>query len=238
MAVFSEIVDEVLKEVIRPDLITMLPGFLNQTIRETNVGVVSSEPVFFSENRKEDRVTVPSVTDNVYLWPIPRTTVFQAMDAVFFEKYQVYANLVSPQSMRMLNSMRPNDVFQYYRSGPFYAMRGFGGVGDKIMLAWYEYPHSLKYYPKGLTRPLTFDIETQTYVQPQGASISLAAAMDLSTNWILDRHEEMLKEGLRAKAYARMDQESRASIAYSKYKQLLLGMQTTESDQLGVYHHR
>lgn len=234
MAVFSTIIDELVLELVRPDLVTMLPGFLNQTIRECHHGALRNDPIFFDENRKEIEVAATPLSQNAFVWQIPVAPLFQAIDAIYFVSPRRYANLVSPQTINESNPHRPNDMFAYYRTGPAFAMRGFGAESSKVKISWFEYPRSLVYYSTS-TRPLKFNVETMQYEQPQNASISLNAAMNLSTNWLIERHTEMLKEGVRAKAYARMDQEFRSSTSYSKYKTMLDGMQKAESAPQGVY---
>lgn len=245
MSTFSQIIDEMMTELVRPDLVSMLPSFLNQAIRECHNDTDGQALIRFGENRKEADVTTSSVVDNVYLWAIPATPRFQAIEAVYYPKFGVYAAASSPLTMRTPSLARPNDRFSYYRSGPYFAMKGFGQEGDRILISWFEYPKSLKYYypanraPSGATpRPLEYDVETEVYTQPSGATMTLAEAKDLTTNWIIERHTEMLKEGVRAKAYKRMGDEFRANLAYGQFKQLLTGMQSTEQAQPEVYFHR
>jgi len=238
MSTFSQMIDALMTEIVRPDMVAMLPGFLNQTIRECHSGVTTQEPIFFDEGRKENLVTAAGVTDGVYLWPIPSTPHFQAIDAVYYRKYSVYASPLSPQVIRDVTSARPNDRFAYYRTGPYFAFRGFGTDGDLIDLSWFEYPRSLVYYLAGDSRPLSFDPATLAYTQPTGATITLEEAKTLTTNWLIERHTEMLKEGVRAKAYKRMSDEFRANLCYSQFKQMLAGMQQSEGAQQGVYRHK
>lgn len=238
MSTFSQMIDTLVTEIVRPDMVAMLPGFLNQTIRECHSGVEKQEPIFFDEGRHEVAATASGVTDGVYLWPIPSTPHFQAIDAIWFRKYSVYATALSPQVIRDVSNVRPNDRFAYYRTGPYFAMRGFGTDGDLIDVSWFEYPRSLVYYPAGVNRPLEFDPTTLTYSQPSGATITLEEAKALTMNWIIERHTEMLKEGVRAKAYKRMGDEFRSNLCYSQFKQMLAGMQQAEGAQQGVYRFK
>ena len=245
MSSFSQIIDEMAVELVRPDIAGMLPSFLNQAIRETHSSTDDQSPVRFDENRKEIAQTTSSVENNVYLWPIPSTPHFQVIEAVYYPRYGVYAEPSNPRVVRDLNPNRPNDQFSFYRTGPYFAMRGFGQEGDQIYISWFEYPKSLKYYftaarlPAGATlRPLEYDVETETYTQPAGATMTLEEAKSLTVNWIIERHTEMLKEGVRAKAYKRMGDEFRANLAYAQFKQLLSGMQQAESSPPGVFRFK
>lgn len=232
MTTFSQIIDEMTLELVRPDMINMLPSFLNQAIREVHINSSSNMPVFYDDNRKEAILTVSGLDANadtdVFKWELPFAALYQAMDAVYYDRWNRYAEAQSPQVILDPLFNRPNDRFAYYRSGLSICFTGHGGNGNTIRVAWFEYPRSLIYYKPGPTRPLNYDVESMTYSQPAGAVISLEQAKTLTTNWIVERHAEMLKEGIRAKAYKRMDDQFRASTSYSQWKQLLLGVQRTE----------
>lgn len=65
-----------------------------------------------------------------------------------------------------------------------------------------------------------------------------AEALAKVTNWILERHEEMLAEGLRAKVYKRMADETRSRTSYSQYEAMRIGVTNTESLELNVGYTR
>lgn len=237
MAIFSQVVDDLLRELVRPDLNSMLPGYLTQTIRESHMSAEDRSPVLFPDNRLEVKVIANPVIENAYLWQIPNPSVLQAIEAVYYPSVSRYANETSPLLINASNLNNPNDQFCYYRSGTQIAMRGFGQENDSILISWFEFPKSLVYVPATNANRLVYDVETETYTLPAESTRTLEQAKLLSTNWLLERHEEMLKEGVRAKAYARMDDQFRAQASYSKYSQMLLGMQKTESMPQRIIRH-
>jgi hypothetical protein len=236
MTTFSQIIDEIAIELIRPDIINMLPGFLNQVMREVHTHAQTKLPVFFNDNRLELEVVIDSVQDNgSFLWAIPRVARWQAMEAVYFMGPRQYATHRDPTvAMRPVTS-NLSDLYRWYRSGPMIAMFGAGRTGAKIRLSWFEYLKSLSYYKKSEVRPLIYDLRTGLYTQPDSATENLADAMEKTTNWLIQRHEEMLKSGLRAKAYTRMDDQNRARSNYSQYMSALEGMQETEASNIGTF---
>jgi len=240
MTTFSQVVDEMTLEIVRPDMITMIPGFLNQTIREMHMHAQTNMPVFFDDNRNEALVTVSQAdsNDGTFLWDIPNMALLQAIEAINYGYGNRYAKQKSPQVARLNDLSDPNGGYYWYRSGPQIAMAGTGGDGKTVRISWFAYPRSLRYYLPGSTRPLTYNEETMEYAQPQGATISLEEAMNLSTNWLLQRHAEVLKEGIRAKAYKRMDDQFRASTAYSQFQAMRTGMQNAESVEMTASYAR
>lgn len=244
MTTFSQLIDEVYVELVRPDMKGMLPAYLNQTIRELHQNSLTnpSMPVFYDDNRMEAEVVVTGadVNQGIFLWSIPVTSQFQAMEAVWYAGANVYAKERNPSTARLRTMSSVDDKYYFYRTGPQYAFSCTGGDGQKIQLSWFEYPRTLKYYPNDATRPMSYDVETQTYTRnPNYTPVqSDAQAQLLTVNWLLDRHEDTLKEGLRAKAYKRMGEEFRASRCYSQFENMRSGVQAAESLDLSASYGR
>lgn len=238
MTTFSQIIDEIAKELVRPDIINMLPGFLNQVMRESHTHAQNKLPVLFDDNRQELEIIIDSVQGNgSFLWAVPNLSLLQRIETVYYVGPRQYAHPRDPTTAMRPVTSNLSDLFYYYRSGPAIAMFGAGRTGNKILVSWFQYLKSLPYYKPGDTRPLTFNLESYTYSQPDSATESLAAAMEKSTNWMIQRHSEMLKSGLRAKAYTRMDDLNRARSNYSVYMTSLESMQESEASNLGTMHN-
>lgn len=238
MTTYSQIIDEIAKELVRPDIVDMLPGFLNQIMRESHYHAQTKLPVLFNDNRQELDILIDSVQDNgSFLWAIPNLSRFQILESVYYHTPRKYARHRDPTTAMRPVTSNLSDLFYYYRSGPSLAMFGAGRVGSRVLVSWFEYIRSLKYYPVGDTRPLSYDLETDSYLQPATATESLADAMAKTTNWLIQRHPEMLKVGLRSKAYTRMDDQNRARSNYSQYMSMLEAVQETEGSNLGTMHN-
>jgi hypothetical protein len=237
MTTFSQIVDEVAKELIRPDIINMLPGFLNQVMRESHNHAQTKLPVLFNDNRNESEIIIDAVQENgSFLWAIPDVARFQRMESIYYVSNRMYALHRDPTMAMRPVTANLQDKFYWYRSGPAIAMFGAGRTGAKILVSWFKYTRSLTYYALGESRPLSYNRETDTYVQPDSATENLADALNKTTNWLIQRHEEMLKSGLRAKAYTRMDDLNRARSNYSIFMSMLEAVQETEASNLGNTH--
>ncbi len=94
----------------------------------------------------------------------------------------------------------------YYRSGITFV---FKTDCAPIKIAYYAYQPWLKYYPAG-TRPSVFDVETGEFTDP--------AALDLVSNWILERHNEIVQKGTLARFFASKS-DPRQQVHYSAYEQ-------------------
>jgi hypothetical protein len=238
MTTFSQLIDEMVLETKRPDMINEIATYLNQTIREIHFEPGKGNVVFYDSNRKEDQVIAD--VDSGLVWPIPNPTVFQGIEAVEFPGQLLgkdgFATEVSPGPR--IKTM----PFVYYRSGQAYVFGGavgYGGVNASINISWYEYPKSLKYKRTG-TREATYDVETGwTYYDLTGSGgvnwtllANQEAAQDRVTNWVILRWADVLREGLRAKIYKRLSDQLRATTSYSLYAQLRQGIFTGEAAKL------
>lgn len=237
MTTFSQLIDRIAVEVVRPDMIAMLPAYLNQTIREIHINAQTQMPVFFADNRVETQLTVVSADTETgaYVWALPNPTVFQKLESVYFERFRQYVMEGNPRTSLLRNDFAVNDTMFWYRVGQQIVFAGNGGDGNKIRVSYFEYPRSLQYFPVA-TRPAYWDETEQRYMYALGQIP--AEVLPKVTNWILERHEELLAEGLRAKVYKRMADETRSRTSYSQYESMRIGVQNTESMELGVGYRR
>lgn len=227
MTTFSQMVDLLLKEIVRPDMVTMLPDYLNQTIREMHTNAQTSLPVAYADNRIEHLITIDSSVldaDN-FVWPLPDPTRFQMVEAIYYRGVGRYAKPRTPDVARVRNFSDPLRSYYYYRSGPNLAFSKPGGVGDIVEASILYYPRRLL-YQQGTQRKVSWNAESEVFEYINGGTI---ADLDKATNWLLQRHADCLMEGTRAKAYKRMDDQNRAKLAYSQYESMRAAVIATES---------
>jgi len=213
-------------EVRRPDLAVEIHSYVVQTIREVHFEPEHYNAVLFRNNLKE--ASLVANLDTGFTWTIPNPTIFQAMQAVRYDSVidvdgcPVYAKERVPgRAMR-------DSLYFYYRATDYFAFANYGGNQAQISLAYYEYPRSLKYYAPD-ARPATWDDETGwSYAEGIVTDEEKAAAREKTTNWLLERWDMVLKEGIRAKVYKRLSDDTRSRTSYSLYAQLRQGLFTSE----------
>lgn len=230
MFTFSQMVDAMVSETKRPDLVSEIARYVNQTIRELHFSGDRNAVIFYEENYREATITATSETNQT--WDIPDPTIFQKMAAVRYSDVfdrngdVIWAKPTTPG--RHLNQL---DYF-FYRAGGSFAFAGYGGINSHIDLSWYEFPKSLT-FKSVAARPASFDIETGwTYADGINTDELKAAAQLLTTNWLLMRWNDVVAEGVRAKVYKRLSDTERARTCYSMYGSLRQGLWTSETAQL------
>jgi hypothetical protein len=231
VATFSGLIDAVLVEVARPDLLTHATTYLQQVIRECHLDPERGTPVCLWPNYAEAQVTADA--EIAYQWPLPDTTRFQAInmvryDSVWRDNYQVFA-------LPLARTRAGNDQEHAYQLvGDRLIFKGYGGLGGVISISYYQYPRALKYYPL-LSRPATYDEEAgyRYHASYDADDASRESARELTTNWLLERWPMVLEEGLRAKIYKRLGDETRARLCYSSFMQLRTGLINSEMIDLG-----
>lgn len=236
MTTFSQLVDELVAETRRPDLRSEMATYLNQTIREVHFEPQRGNVVHYTDNRQEIELTADS--ESAFLWSIPNPQLFQGIEAVRYASHYLgryeYAEQVNP------GPGLASKPFYFYRAGQtvvFGGTVGYGGVGGIIQMSYFEYPAGLKYKAAG-AREATFDSEEGwTYYTVNavdyGSTPELQATAQLRvSNWILLRWADVIKEGLRAKVYKRVSDETRQRTSYSLYQQLRQGLYTSEVSEL------
>lgn len=226
MTTFSQLVDRVLKETVRPDLIDMLPGYLNQTIRELFVHAQTGLPCFYDDARHEEQIELLTLTNKTfaYVWELPRPTRFQAIESVYYDSIQRYVYKGDPRTALARNDFNVDAKYYWYRVANAIVMSAPGKIGDTVRVSWFEYPRALAYQQEA-DRVFVYDQDNDMYAYKSGIP-DPEAAKEAATNWALERFEELLAEGLRAKAYKRMNDERQRTF-YSNYETMRLGVQNT-----------
>lgn len=231
MTTFSQLVDKMVKETLRPDLLTEIGSYLNQTLREVHMEPSKGNAVFFRDNLKEDRLT--ATRDQGFSWAIPQPSVFQGLQAVRYDC--VYTNDKPTYSEEMSPGRgMAAKYWTHYRSGRTVFFHGYGRTNDSISLAWYEYVPNLQYYVVAL-RPAQYQEDPTgvtdgwTYAPSITTPEQEAIAQIQCSNWLLLRWPTVIEEGLRAKIYKRVADQARAALSYSMYTTLRQGLVSSES---------
>lgn len=231
MTTFSQLVDLVVSETKRPDLVSEIATYLNQTIREVHFSADRNAALLFPENFRELLLTATS--ESGFTWDIPNPGVFQAMEVVkYLTIYSrlgddIYAKGTTPG--RHLADME----YYYYRVGGSFVFSGYGGINSQIAIGFYEFPMSLKYKVPA-ARAASYDIESGwTYGEGIDTPELEEAARLFSTNWLIFRWSDVIMEGVRAKVYKRLSDTERARTCYSLYGSLRQGLWTSETAEVG-----
>lgn len=228
MTTFSQLVDKMVLESKRPDLLSEIVSYLTLTIREVHFEPDKSNVVFYRSNYREALIT--AANEFGYYWTIPDPAIWQGVQAVQFrgvvrDGRPVFADEVVPGRFA---GQKP---FTYMVTGDriiFGGDLGYGGLNAPIGIAYYEYPKSLKYFPVA-TRPASYDpVDGWTYADGIVTDEEKLAAREKVTNWLLLRWDMVIEEGVRASVYKRSADEVRQRTSYSKYRQLQRGLFTSE----------
>lgn len=233
MTTFSQIVDSIVLECRRPDMVTQIATYLNQTIKELHFDPAMNQAILFRENLRE--AVIISQVEAGLTWAIPDETVFQAMGFVRYDSvYDGGGRGVVPPEMTPSRGMNQLDNF-YYRAGYEYAFSGFGGVGGQVSLAYYEFPRTLKYKLPAV-REASYDVESGwTYLPGIVTAEDKLAARSLNSNWLTRRWSEFVEEGVRAKLYKRLSDTERARTSYSMYQGFRASLVSSETADLGGF---
>lgn len=239
MTTFSQLVDDMAAETLRPDFLRngVIASYTNQTIREVHTMNDGQRVCRFSSNREEFRLNTGD-TDTGFSWAIERVNCYQATESVYYPAVQRPARELNPGSFDV--NVGRDDVserFSYYRSGPTMWFRGYGGAGQEIWISAFYYPRSLVYHAVG-ERWATWDPETESFTYKPSTGKTTEELEDLSTNWILLRWGELVKEGVRAKVYKRLADSARAQLCYSAYMNARSEMQMQEIHQYNTVYER
>lgn len=227
MTTFSQLVDKMVKETRRRDLLPEICDYLNQSIREVHFDPTGGGAIEFSENRKEALLTAS--TELSYVWEIPNPAIFQSEEAFEYQSIRtrlderIFASYCPP------GRALPGYDFPYYRAGGTFVFMNYGGVGGKIAASFFEYPNRLIYYAEA-DRPATYDpVNGWEYEESFNTPELQEQARLLTSNWLLIRWDTVLEEALRAKVYKRVSDDPRARTAYSLYTSLRAGLITSEA---------
>lgn len=232
MTTFSQLVDRVAVEITRPDMKEKLPSYLNQSIREMFEHQETRMPVYYDDQRFEERILIDSLSDlsGSFVWPLPQPTRFQNVEAIYYESIRRYVRRADPRSSLARNDFDVNDVYFWYRVGASLVFAKPGAIGSYVRASWFEYPRYLAYQVPSL-RDVEYDLASDSYTVKPGAPID---AMEKATNWLLQRHTEALAEGMRAKAYKRMDDE-RQRTHFAQYEAARIAIQQTAANYEAIF---
>lgn len=221
MTTFSQLVDDIVKETLRFDMLDTIAAYTNQTLRDVHFKPSLNVPILYDANRYEDTLTVTN--DGMWSWPIPSNTRFQAVEAVWFNEPGIYWKPRNPR-VALDYSMEPDAFAYYYRSGPIIAFNGvvLGWTGK---ISYHMFPKPLQY--KKLGRLIKYDSDSDTYVLADG-SAPTEEQLDSETNWLLMRWADTIKEGVRAKLYKRLGEIERTKLCYSAFENMRATIWNTE----------
>ena len=225
MTTFSQMVDSIVSETRRPDFRETIAGYVNQAIREMHMGQ-NGAVQRFNDNLVEVILEADAETGFQYELPLPHR--FQVIEAVWYATQGVYADYRTPQSAFAFRD-RPSSECYFYRSGSNLIFNGYGGQYSEIALAYFQFPTRLKYFAAAL-RPATWDDSAGwSYLLTYDVSAATRLnARELSTNWLLDRWEDMISQNVRAKVWARLNDTERAKVAFSASESLKSGLIVAE----------
>jgi hypothetical protein len=214
MTTFSQLIDGMAKELLRPDLRTAMASYLNQTVREIHFRPNINVGIRYDANRQEDELQV--TTDDMWLWDLPSPTRFQDVEALYSVERGIYIPQRSPQLSRKFSFDYDHDLY-WYRGGSRIAISGVKS-GWRIQASYFLFPRALAYQPEA-TRVVEWDANTDTY-RLKGGGTPTQEQLNAATNWVLMRWQEALSEGIRAKVWKRLGDETRARMAFSAYESL------------------
>lgn len=157
MTTFSQLVDEIVRETRRPDLLADIAEYLNQTIREMHFTPDKGNAILYRENLRELQLVANS--ESSFTWSIPNPATFQMMQAVRYDSVHSHDGKPVYAPERVPGRGLNNQTIFYYRAGGVYVFAGYGGLNATISLAFYEYPRELK-YRDSIDRLATYDVET------------------------------------------------------------------------------
>lgn len=228
MTTFSQLVDALVAETRRPDMIAEIISYANQTIRELHFNPDNNAAVFYKDNFFEQLLT-PTV-ESGFGWDVPDPGTFQAMQVVHYTLRNVYP------SERIPSRALANLQYYYYRTKGTYIFSGYSGLSDRIAIGYFAFPRRLMYYTPE-RRPAEYSPDIGwTYYSTFGASEVLReAGQGFVSNWLLFRWPDVVAEGIRAKIYKRVGDTDRARVCYSAYTALRNNVVTSETADLGGF---
>lgn len=239
MTTFSQLIDEVIVETLRPDLKSVIVSYGNSTIRELHMQKETGAAIHFKSNILEDQL-VPDVDDG-FVWDIPQVQRFQGVEAVFYPNLGKYAVERYPSSLHVFDG-EVNSDYKWYRSGPSLVFMGYGGSAEPINVAYMLYPRRLVYYAAtGSTRLVTWDEENQVYTfdaSIAGDDQAQTDALEKNTNWLLERWHDLVRQGVIAKVWARVGNVDRAKLAYSLFENQRELLYSSETFEKAGYYSR
>lgn len=224
MTTYSQLVDDLVAETVRPDKLESIARYVNQTMRELHFRPQTNAPIHYDANRFEDEVIVSAQTP--YLWPIPSITRFQGIECIFVEEYGLYVPMRVPSMTRGYTaSQRPFPDLYYYRTGASIAISGVT-QGNTLKFAWHEFVRNFPYKPVA-DRIVIFDPQDEVF-ELAGGGVPTQEQIESETNWMLYRWPETVAEGTRAKTYKSIGDEVRARMSFSSFESMRSSLWNSE----------
>lgn len=206
---FSELVDRCVRASGRPDSVSDLAYAVNWAFRQIQ------RHTDWDDDSVEEIVAVPLDTRTVIWTPEVGRRLFRRIEYVE-DGCLCQPRMVRP-GRRMIEHKERNQAF-YYASGDSYV---FANVCHPLRIYYWRYWPVLQYYPHG-ARPAEFDFGLGEY------NTNDPALLDLVTNWILDRHNDLVFEGAMAHFY-RTKQDPRNQLHYAAFNQGMSALKGAES---------
>lgn len=231
MFTFSQMVDDIVSEVKRPDLTSEIARYVNQTIRECHFSTDRQAAIFYRDNFNE--VLLTATAEEGFSWTLPNPTTFQQMAGVKYPgQFDIGGNEIWAEATTPGRHLNGKTNF-FYQVGSEFVFSGYGGLNGIIALGYFAFPSSLKYYTEA-NRPAWYDVEDGwSYNDAIVSDEDKEAARLVVTNWLLMRWSDVVSEGVRAKLFKRVSDTERARNCYSLYGQLRQGLMTSEVADVG-----
>ena len=225
---FSELVDEVIRDTKRGSDLLQVVDLANSTIRECQVYKGSA----FVRDLLE--ITATTATANPYIFTKP--TRWRKLQALQFAFDASFPPLVAP------GQIIQGKTQYFYAASTYFSIFGAGDLAV-LNIAYYQYCRRFAYYTglSGSERPAVYDREAEIFVYDATFDVSdttRANARDLTAHWLLEDWYNMVKTGVAAKVFARAGDDA-SKVAFATYKSqqedLLMGEFTvaTQAGQSG-----
>lgn len=228
MTTYSEIIDTVIQQIGRPNLLTRTKTIVNNLIYELHY-TPQRGVILFDKNIIEAQAT--TVADQVHAFETPNR--FQKFLAVRYDSVLDYKDKYT-YAIELKPGPRMNhEKYYFYRNSTGHTMVNCGAIGSTISLAYYRRLAPLTYYEVG-SRPATYDESTDiwTYLDPQPTDEAAELArQNLVTNWMIQEHSAVVVEGALAALWKEAG-DGRSQATYSRYQSLRDGMVVEEQIQL------
>lgn len=222
MTTFSQLVDEVSTELLRPDMRTAIAAYVNQTVRELHFRPNGAAPILYDANRYEDDLAI--TTDQTWLWTIPSVTRFQDVEAIYLDDVGRYVPKKNPR-ISLEPSFQPFADLYYYRGGNTIAVAGVAN-GWTGKISYFLFPQTLVYQAAS-ARVVSYDAESDSYKLADNSAPS-DAQLNAATNWMLQRWDTVIRESVRSKTWKRLGDSDRARMSFSSYEAMRLGLWQSE----------
>lgn len=222
MTTFSQLVDDLVVELVRPDLRAALATYANQTVRELHFKPNHNSGIHYDANREEEELAF--TTDGTWLWSLPSATRFQDVESIYIDDLGMYVPRKNPR-IALEPTFEPNADLYWYRSGPQLAIQGVAN-GWTGKISYFMFAQTLAYKASG-SRLITYSPDTDSYTLVGGGTPS-EAQLKIETHWVLQRWADTVKEGVRAKAWKRLADEGRARMSFSAFESMRTSMWQSE----------